>query len=327
MSPPRPVGIIGLGKHGSRYAAHIVRDLDRLRLAAVCRRSPEIHDQARRLGCRAHTDWRRLIADPDVEAVIAVTTPNLNPAIATACAAAGKPLLMEKPLAAHQSEAEEIVRVCAAAGIPLTVGQTLRFNPVVNHLKKHLPAIGALHTLCATHRLEPSTLPWLAEPAVAGGGVIFHTAVHLFDALRYITGREVVRVQARAHRLYNPALEDLFTALIELSGGVPGIVEAGKVSRSRSGRYEFVGKEGQLHGDQVHGLVEEIRGNTVTRLADYPPAPAILGLLTAWTAFLDHEAPNPVPGEEGLAAVRICEACRAAAETGAWHSVDPPTDR
>jgi len=320
MAPPA-IGIIGLGKHGSRYAVHIRRDMaDELSLAAVCRRSQEIHEQAAELGCAAHTDWRHLVDDPAVDAVIAVTTPNLNPAIARACARAGKPVLIEKPLAGDLGSAEQIVSECAAAAVPLTVGQTLRFNPVVRHLRRAIAGIGPLRAVCATHRLEPSTLSWLADPEIAGGGVIFHTAVHLFDALRHITGLEIVRVRAVGRRVHNPALEDLFTAQIELTGGVLGIVEAGKVGHARSGRYEFVGEDGQLHGDQVHGFVEEIRGARLRRLANHRPEPAILHLLRAWAAFLGGQAANPVPGEDGLAAIRVCEACRRSVAGGGWEA-------
>ena len=92
------VGIIGTGIHGSRYANHIVNDVDGLELAAISRRSSEGKDQAVQWNCRWFEDWQDLVANSQVDAVIGVVPPALNLAIARRCAEYGKPLLLEKPL-------------------------------------------------------------------------------------------------------------------------------------------------------------------------------------------------------------------------------------
>jgi predicted dehydrogenase len=183
------VGIIGTGKHGSRYADHIVNDVAGLELSAVCRRSGEGRIQAERSRCSWHREWRELVRDHQVEAIIAVVPPALNPDIARACAENGKPLLLEKPLAISSAAAAEIVALFAGKNLQLTVGQTLRYNPVVRKMRQELPAIGALYSFSANQRLEPSSLAWHEDPSLAGAGVSFHTAVHVFDAIRFITGQ------------------------------------------------------------------------------------------------------------------------------------------
>jgi predicted dehydrogenase len=315
------VGIIGTGRHGARYAGHIVRDVPGLTLAAISRRSETGREQARTWQTRYHADWRELVHDPQVEAVIAVTPPVLHVAIARLCAAAGKPLLLEKPLAVDGAGGAEIVKLYAAAGLPLTVGQTLRYNAVIRGLRRALPRVGALYGFSASHRLEPSTLPWLEKAETAGAGVILHTGVHLFDALRFITGHEIRRVRCCKYQIHNPGLEDLFTAQVEMANGVVGTVDSSKVGRGRSGRYEFVGLAGELHGDQVHGRLEFIEGTRILPVAHEPPGPAIVPLLHDWHAFLKGEAANPVSGEEGLAALRVCDACLRSARLDDWVTV------
>ncbi|MDD5758916.1 MAG: Gfo/Idh/MocA family oxidoreductase [Desulfobulbaceae bacterium] len=317
---PRRIGIIGTGKHGSRYANHIVHDLKSyITLSAICRRtSTSGQEQARHWRTRYYADWQDLIAAPEVDAVISVTTPNLNTSIASHCLQHRKPLLIEKPLATSQAEAQEIVASFTEANLPLTVGQTLRYNPIILGLRHNLPKAGSLYSFCATHQLEPSTLPWLNNPEQAGGGVIFHTAVHVFDALRFITNQEVIKVRASAFQVHNPRLEDLFSAQIEMSRGLKGVVLAGKVGAARVGRYEFMGGKGQLQGDQVHGLLELVSGMTITPLPHDLETPAILPLLRDWLAFLSGKQENPIPGRDGLAAIRICDACRQSAATEKW---------
>jgi len=312
------IGVIGTGRHGSRYAGHIINDVAGLELAAISRRSAEGREQARAWHCAVYGDWENLIADRNVEAVIAVVPPGLNSAIALRCATEGKPLLVEKPLAVSSAAAEEIVDLFSRRNLPLTVGQTLRYNQIVQALRRELPTIGTLFSFSANQRLEPSGLAWHDDPDLAGAGVSFHTAVHVFDALRYITGLEVRRLMAVSNRQHTMSLEDLLAVLVELDDNVIGTIDCSKVGYGRSGRYEFVGYGGQLHGDQVHNILEKITASGVKKYESCSLVSTIIPLLTDWREFLAGNAPNPVAGEEGVQAVRLCEACLASVRTGEW---------
>ncbi len=316
------IGIIGTGRHGSRYVRHLLADIDGFSLKGVSRRSPAGKLQADEWGVPYFQDWRELVAEGKVQAVIAVTTPDLNEAIGMACVEAGKPLLVEKPLAIDATAGQRMVDAFDKVGLILTVGQTLRYNTVILALKKELSSLGTLFSFAAHQRLEPTLHPWLDNPAVAGGGVILHTAVHMFDALRFITGREVCRVRASMFNRFNENLEDLFTAQLEMDGGLVGVVDAGKVGLGRSGRYEFIGETGQLQADQVHHVMQKIAGSQV-KDQDLPEERStIIHLLNDWLACLRGEAPNPIPGNEGLAALRICDACRLSAVKDDWVKID-----
>jgi len=319
------IGIIGTGRHGSRYAGHIIRDVPGMELAAISRRSEEAGmEQAGKWHARYHADWHDLVNDPQVEAVISVTPPALNLAIARYCAVLRKPLLVEKPLAADSRSAAEMVALFKDADLPLTVGQTLRYNSIIQGLRRNLARVGRLFSFSASQRLEPSSLPWLEDATSAGAGVILHTAVHMFDALRFITGLEIRRVRASRYQIHNPNLEDLFTAQVEMADKVVGTVDSSKVGKGRCGRYEFVGLEGELHGDQVHGRLELIRGAVIEPVKHAPLAPTIAPLLHDWLAFLQGRAANPVSGEEGLAALSVCDACLRSARLGEWAEVASP---
>ncbi len=316
------VGVIGMGRHGARYVNHILHDVDGLALAAVSRRSSLGQEQAAAWGARFFSDWRDLVRAPEVAAVIGVTTPDLNETIGRACVAAGKPLLLEKPLAVDGQAAGRLVALFGAAGLPLTVGQTLRYNGVIRALRRELPRLGQLYSFTACQRLEPTLHPWLDNPQVAGGGVILHSAVHLFDALRFITGQEVARVRASMFSRKNQNVEDLVTAQLEMTGGLVGVMDASKVGAGRSGHYAFVGEHGMLQGDQVHDRLQLVAGMAVQDLEHEVAVPAIVPLLKDWLAHLQGRGPNPVDGAEGLAAVRICDACRRAAKEDGWVRVE-----
>lgn len=317
------VGIIGTGTHGSRYANHIVKDLGHcFTLTAISRRSDEAVGQAKKWRTELFPDWRDLVCSKNVDAVIAVTTPNLNPEIGRLCAQENKPLLLEKPLTTDYRTANELVTLFRAQTLPLTVAHTLRYNSVIQGLKSYLPNMGRTFSFCASHRLEPSTIGWLEDPVISGGGVIYHTAVHLFDAIRYITGEEIVKIRATAVKIINPGVEDLLTAQLELSNGAIGTMDTSKVSPARQGRYEFTCRNGQLYGDQIHGYLEKISQASITKLPVEPPAPALIPLLRDWYEYLRGTGENPIGGQEGLAAVKVCDSCKRSIETGEWVNVD-----
>lgn len=316
------VGVIGTGKHGSRYAQHLLHDVEGLTLGAISRRSAVGQEQAVQWRTEWYPDWRDLVRSAEVDVVLAAAPPHLNLEIARRCAQAGKPLLIEKPLARNEREAAEIVRVMAAADCLLTVGQTLRYNPVIRGLAERLPDMGELHSFHVDQRIEPSPLAWHDEPEIAGAGVVMHTAVHVFDALRMITGRKVRQVMAKSRRVHTNLLEDLMVILVELDNGVIGTVDVSKIGHARSGRYEFVCQSGQLHGDQIHAYLEVIRQVEITRLQEFGPIHTIERLLRDWYLFLQGEADNPVSGRDGHYAVAVCDACLRSVDEERWVTVE-----
>ncbi len=312
-------GIIGTGKHGSRYARHIINDIPGLELVAISRRGSTGKTQSEEWNCKWYQDWRDLVADPSVEAVISVVPPTLNLQIARECCRWKKPLLIEKPLAVTGSDAEAIVAMFSQSGLPLTVAQTLRWNPVVKALKEKFDLVGACHSFILTQRIEPSTLPWLEDPAVAGAGVSLHTAVHLFDAIRFVTGWDILRVRSATISVYNPGVEDILLAQVDC-GKAMGLIDTSKVSASRTGYLEFVGAKGTLRGDHIHGILDLFQGMECSCLMKKAPGPGILYLLEEWQDFIRDKGQNPVTAEDGAAAVRACHASLRSASSGKWEN-------
>jgi len=315
------VGVIGAGKHGSRYARHIVNDVEGLELAALSRRSLAGQELADELGCQWYPVWQDLVVSPKVDCLITALPPTLNRQVALACAEAGKPLLLEKPMAVTVEDATVIVQSFAEKELGLTIGQTLRYNRVINALKAQLHAIGQLRSLSANQRLEPAPLGWLDQAEHAGAGVSFHSAVHIFDALQYITGQKIVRVMARTRCVLSQSMEDHLVALVELEDGTLGVVDSSKIGPARSGRFEFIGEKGQLHGDQVHHQMDLIQDSQPQPFDCGEPVSTIIPLLQDWYRFLCGEGENPISPEAGEAAVRVCAACLQSSVTGQWQQV------
>jgi predicted dehydrogenase len=311
------IGLIGLGKHGSRYARHIVEDLTDTALVAVCRRNrTEGEKLAAAYRCAFHRDYRDLVADPRVDAVVVAVPPALHPAIVEAACRAGKSLLVEKPLATSLAAARHIASLVSASGVRAMVGHTLRFNSTVQTLQAHLPEIGPLHALYLSQRFEPSPLDWLDRRA-EGGGIVLHTGVHSFDLLRFLTGCEVTRVWCRTAQINTRETEDSFAMTCQLSN--PSLFAAIAGSRAINGRVgliELAGARGQLLADHVHGFAHLVRGPERLTLPVPSPVPTVRETLGAFVHALREGTPFPISIEDGMRAVAIVDAAYRSAERG-----------
>lgn len=303
------LGIIGTGKHGARYLAHAA-DVPGVRLTAICRRDRAAGErQADAHGCRYHPDPAALIADPAVDAIVLVVPPTANVALATAAARAGKALLIEKPLAPTVADCRAIADAVARAGVTAMVAHTLRFNSVVRALRSALSSIGLLHAAVVSQRFEPSVVGWLDRRAEAGGGILLHTGVHSFDLVRFLTGREAVRVAAVSNAVATHDTEDNFAAVVEMEGGLIAAIGGSRATAGRSGAIELAGRDGQLVGDHVHGIAARLVGANRTALAVEPPAMTVAAALGEFASALAGRRAPAITLADGAASVALVEAC------------------
>lgn len=304
-------GLIGMGKHGMRYARHLMRDIKGATLTAVCRQDQLLGSTfAREHNVRYYKEYLDLLGDPQIDAVVVATPARLHERICTTALGAGKAVLVEKPMACNTREAINIVEAASRANRPLMVAHTMRFNSVVQALEQQLDTIGAMHTISMCQRLEPPEQAWLDDFAHAGGGAILQTGIHLFDLLRYLSGDEVRQVHCELSRVFYEELEDLMVATMRLRRSkIHCILDVARYTAGRSGRIELVGEHGQLMGDFEHGYAMVVRGRRATPLDVAPPAHTLIGLLNAFVqAFQEDEEP-PISALDGYHAVEIAEAC------------------
>ena len=311
------IGLVGLGRHGSRYARHLLEGVPGCHLAAVSRRDVA----AGRAFAEQHRllfipDWRALVTCKEVEAVVVVTPPALNREICLAAVRAGKPLLIEKPLALTVAEAQEMVRAARDAGVTLMTAQTLRFTPVLARLRDRLVDVGSLEYLVLAMRAERPPHRWLGDPSQAGGGVLLEIGIHLLDLIRFLTGDEAVEAVADLARRHTSRVEDLALARFRLANGVSCYVEVSRVSGGRVCRVEAIGQTGQLIADVDRSLLTRIEGRMIVDTEAVPDRPTVITVLEAFAKSLSTGTPVPVSGEDGLRAVAMAEACYRSAREG-----------
>lgn len=314
------IGLAGFGIHGSRYAAHLLAgDVPGARLSAICRKDAAAgRELARAHGLAFHEDPLELASSKEVDAVVAVLPPTLHRDVAHACLSAGRPVLVEKPMAADARAAREVVEKQRATGSLLMVAHTLRFDPLVRAIRREAERLGAIRMVSICQRFEPTgheTRAWLDEPGP--GGVILNTGVHGFDLLRYLTGAEPVSIQAEVSRVVTRGTEDQFAAALRLEpGGILCTIDNSRATGGRSGRIEVACERGQVWGDHVHRTLRRIEGRTEVEVGRFPPTPTIPETLRAFVRSIREGCEPEVTGADGLAAMRMVDAAILSARLG-----------
>ncbi len=309
-------GIAGVGRHGSRYARHFARrDVPGATVRRVWRRDEALGQAlAEELGVAYERRVEALFEADDVDAVILAVPSGLHHRLALKVASAGKPLLLEKPLARTTQEATEIIEAFETRKLPLTIGQTLRFDPLVTAGQRALADFGPLVGFGFEQRLEPRGLAWEEDPALAGGGVLAQTAIHTADALRFITRPESVEViHTLTARLNYPAHEDLGLAQLALYGcpqadgrTVFGDLRVSKIGASRHHRYALFAQSGGVELDFIDRKVIMTEGRQ-RREELVPARPTVPALAAAFVDFLKGEGPNPVPPRDAFESLAVIE--------------------
>ncbi len=326
------VGLIGLGVHGKRYVRHLAEGVPGMRLVAVCRRhGTDAERIARDLGVKAYNDAAGLIDDPNVQAVLIVTPPPSHLVLAAAAIERGKPVLLEKPLTQTLGEAQDLLTMVSRTGVPLFLGQTLRYNAALGLARRELRRIGPIRSITASQRLPHAGLTWQTSDSTHPLGAILNTGVHLFDLVRWMLGLEFDRVYCQSQRVENPFHEDLFKMQATLQNH-PALVglEVAKCTDSRSSNLEITGAQGQLWVDYQVDSVLLLQGHERTELRAPDPVMTLPLMLADFARHLDLGQPMPITVLDGVRTLEVVEACyRSLAENrpepvARPHLVEPP---
>lgn len=197
MTQPLGVALIGVGMVSGTYADALSKMTDQVRLTGAMGRSVDSGQaflQTHGFDGRAYVDVADIAADPDVDFAIITTPPNARADLVAALAAAGKPILMEKPVERTAAAAMALCEICERAGVPLGIVLQHRARPSALALSKRI-STGDFGPLRAAEISVPWWRPqaYYDEPgrgtyARDGGGVMISQAIHTFDLALQFTG-------------------------------------------------------------------------------------------------------------------------------------------
>jgi len=247
-------GIAGCGDVTEIKSGPALQKADGSALVAVMRRDrARAEDYARRHGVpRAYDRIEDLIHDPEVDAVYVATPPSSHLAIARQVADAGKPCLVEKPMALNHPECLAMAAAFRARGLPLYVAYYRRALPRFLAVRARL-ADGAIGAVTSVHVAVTDTLAdeetrrnWRFDPSVAGAGLLFDLGSHCFDLLDFLCGpiADVRGVAVNTAGAY--AAEDVTAVAFAFANGPAGTAIFNFNAPAKTDAIVFTGTRGTL---------------------------------------------------------------------------------
>ena len=262
-------GFIGCGEVTEKKSGPAFSEVDGSDVIAVMSRSEEnVRSYAVRHGiAKWYTDAQELIDDPDVTAVYIATPPSSHATYAIMSMKAGKPVYVEKPLAASYEDCARINHISEQTGVPCFVAYYRRYLPYFQKVKNIINSgvIGEVINVQVRFAVPPreldynqgDRLPWRLQPDIAGGGYFYDLAPHQLDLLQDLFGVILDAYGICANRGHLYEAEDTVSACFRFENGLPG-----------SGSWCFVAHE-SAHEDCIEVIGDQ--GSLSFSVFDYAP--------------------------------------------------------
>ncbi len=332
-APTRKIGyaIVGLGSYATRQIMPNFAGCDHARIVALVSGTPaKLDSYGAEYGIPkthrySYADFDRIRDNPDIDAVYILLPNSLHAEYAIRAAQAGKHVMCEKPMATSVADCQAMIAASRKAGKKLMIGYRSRFEPY-NRLAIDLARsghVGPTRLITAEHGFPIKPDQWRLDKPLSGGGSMMDIGIYSLNAARYLTGEEPVEVTAvestdRSDPRFR-TVEDRISFLLRFPSGI--IADCISSYSTGHNSYRINGAQGWIGMEPATPYA----GQSMTIRKDGVTAPRTLPAPTKnqFAGQLDHLAEciltdkTPiVPGEEGLADMRVIEAIYQSAAQG-----------
>jgi predicted dehydrogenase len=344
------VGVIGVG-FGAAVHVPALQYLPETEVVAVCARRPErAHLAAAQHGVKiALSDFRVLVRDAGIDAVVVATPPHLHHQMTLAAIEAGKHVLCEKPMARNLAEARDMVKLAESNGIVAMVNHEFRFSPDRARAKELIDEgyLGEPHSASIVVYRSSLNDPngaawdWLMESA-KGGGMLGAAGSHYVDALRWWFGEVKSVAGATATMVKRRRLpestqtapvdaDDNFALMLRFANGALGTVHYSATSPHDAGdEIVLSGSDGVLILRGDGRVLGARRGETLADLPiperlspEFPnfahpsTGPTVL-LMKEWVRAIRTGVPASPSFADGVKVQELLDGVVRSAQLGRW---------
>jgi len=251
--------IVGLGRWGQNLVNSVQGKSDKIRIVAGVLRHPEkAKDYAEKQGFPLYNDYRKVLADPKIDAIVLATPHSAHAEQIIAAAKAGKHVFTEKPFTLTARSAEAAVRACAENKVTLAVGYNWRFQPALQEIRNMLDdgRLGKLlhmeGNFCGPSAYRYGRDHWRQSRKEGPAGGMTGRGVHVLDAMLYLSG-QIDAVHAQSFRLAQDfGIDDTTSMLFRFRNGVTAYLGT-MVATAETWRMQVFGSKGWAEvGDVEH---------------------------------------------------------------------------
>jgi len=302
-------GLLGCGNVAQKRVATAIQQTPHCELLSVCRRDPlRLAAFRKATGVeRSTTDAAKLLHDPDIDAVYIATPVDQHCPQTLQAAAAGKHVLVEKPMAMDVPQCEQMIAACTQADVRLGVAYYRRFYPIVQRIEELLrdQTIGTPLGVAAVTATPLAMQPgqdgyWRVDLSAGGGGPLMDVGSHRINVLLHLFGN-ITQVQAFCGNVAAQyEAEDSAVLLLRFETGLLGTLQC-HFGADDPDEFVITGTRGRLIASPLNGdqLVIEIDGQR--SIETLPPAANLCQPLVAdFADAIRNHRPPLVDGREGL---------------------------
>ncbi len=253
------VGIVGCGMI-AKFHARAIADTPGLHLAAATSRSSDSTQRfAEEFPCEVFESVEQMCQSSNVQIVSICTPSGAHREPALAAAAAGKHVVVEKPLEVTVARCDEMIDACHRAGVVLSTIFPSRFHAASRQVKSAVEAgrfgrltLGDANVKWFRTQQYYDSGAWRGTWELDGGGALMNQAIHSVDLLLWLMG-DVRQVMAHTAMLAHERIEveDVATATLQFANGALGVIQASTAV------YPGMFKRIEIHGDQGSAVIEE----------------------------------------------------------------------
>ena len=277
-------------------------------------------------------DLERVLAMPDVQAVVVNAPTARHKTILVAAANAGKHIFTEKALTLTTEDATEVLRAVEDARIRFMISLPSRMRPEILFAKKMvdegylgditLARARIAHMAALDHWFSGSSA-WFGDVAEAGGGAFFDLGCHRVDILRWLLGEPVSVVAQNDIFSHAYDIDDNMVATVKFRNNALGILDVGWVQRYGPNPLELYGTEGYLsidaapNGPRIQLISSRLQPDGIAGYITPTSLPAALpSPLHQWVSSIVHGTTSTVTIYDGWALTQMLENCYIAAREG-----------
>lgn len=280
--------IIGLGRWGRSLVTSVNGKSDEIHfVAGHTRTRAKAEEFCAGKGVRLVDDFDAILSDPDIDAVVLATPHSQHEEQIKRAAAAGKHILVEKPITLDYASAKSAVAAAQIAGVMLAVGFCRRFHPAICDVRQRLGdgRLGRIVGMVGQHTTSTQSFlaadNWRSDPDEAPAGAMTAVGMHTLDHMIEFAGR-VRDVQCLTALHGDGSSDDTTTLLMRFDGGVTGTIFC-SVSTATNLSFTVYGSRGLA---EVRGAsLQQVRFVPVSQQAPTGPITAPPDEITNYSGF------------------------------------------
>lgn len=243
------VGVIGCGNWGRNYVRHFAQ-IPGAVLVTCCDSNPEVLLAIRERYplIKLTKDYRDIVADRKIDAVVIATPPGDHYRITRACLLRGKHVLVEKPFTLSSEEGYQLADIAQKTGKVLMVGHIMDYHPGMRLVKKYIQS-GELGKIFYLHSTRTS-LGIVREDV----SVLWDKAPHDIATLLYLLDEEPVSVAATGQAFVNEGVDDVVFITVRFASGIIANIHVSWLDPCKTSRTTIIGEKKMIVFDDGEAL-------------------------------------------------------------------------